>query len=112
MSVFRLRQYLMRLDRFGIKNQKLWVDLYSRYSYPFTALALMFIGISLSLRMRQLGGVVSILLLVISLFGYWFLLTVSVSLGYAGTLPPPLSGCLLPLSVNLLGLYLYLKTLL
>lgn len=122
MTVFELMSYRERLNRAGFKNMKLTVDIASRFTYAFVNLVMLVLGLSLALS----GGTVSELLfrghrgtsniqnnviasaigVVISLI-YWFGYTLSVSLGYAGAIPPLIAPAITPMVFAFVCVLLY-----
>jgi lipopolysaccharide export system permease protein len=70
---------------------------------------MMLLGISLSLRVGFGGALFSSGLgLLISLL-YWLSYTFSLSMGYAGIVPPPLAAWIIPVFFGVLALYLFAK---
>jgi lipopolysaccharide export system permease protein len=98
------------LKNAGFNNLKLIVDLNSKISFPLINIFMMILGISLSSRSKHGGGLVTAGLgLLISLF-YWLGYTFSLSIGYAGMLPPVLAAWTVPFLFGSLAVYLFLKT--
>ncbi len=108
MGIADLYGYLKRLREAGFKNIRLTVDLYSKVSYPFINLIMVLIGISLPVRRRMSGFIATAVGLVISL-AYWFGYTMSLSIGYAGLLPPLAAAWLMPVVAGSAGIWLFRK---
>ena len=107
MGFFELYRYMQRLKNAGFRNTKLAVDINSKISFPLINVFMMLLGISLSLRVGFGGALFSSGLgLLISLL-YWFSYTFSLSMGYAGILPPLLAAWAIPLVFGVLALYLF-----
>lgn len=122
MSLFELIRYNKNLKNAGFKNIKLIVDISSRLSYPFINLLLMLLGIALSasegfIEQKLLpkkikessirGGIVTAGIgLLISLI-YWISYSLSLSLGYAGALPPVIAPWIVPFLFGGVAVYLY-----
>jgi lipopolysaccharide export LptBFGC system permease protein LptF len=66
------------------------------------------IGVSFPVRRRMSGFVATAIGLVISL-AYWFGYTMSLSIGYAGLLPPLAAAWLMPLLAGSAGIWLFRK---
>ena len=91
MNTEQLQNYLWRLSKSGasgiIKNLK--VDLYQRYTTPFTVLMIILLGIPFSLRMKKRAtGLSSIGLSLMVGFLYYVLNAIGIALGKAGILFP------------------------
>jgi lipopolysaccharide export system permease protein len=108
MGIMELRRYLARLEEAGFKNLRLTVEMNSKISYPLVSLFMVLLGISFPSR-RSIGGLVATAIgLVVSLL-YWFGYTMSLSLGYAGVLPPLLAAWAMPLIFCSVSLVLFSK---
>ncbi|MEJ2324451.1 MAG: LptF/LptG family permease [Nitrospirota bacterium] len=108
MGIADLYSYLKRLREAGFKNVRLSVDLNSKVSYPFINLIMVLIGVSFPVRRRMSGFVATAIGLLISL-AYWFGYTMSLSIGYAGLLPPLAAAWLMPVVAGSAGAWLYWK---
>jgi lipopolysaccharide export system permease protein len=110
MGIYELYQYMKRLKNAGFSNLKLVIDLNSRISFPLINIFMMMLGIALSTRGKIGGGLVTAGLgLLISLF-YWMGYTLSLSIGYAGFIPPVLAAWTVPFLFGALSVYLFMKT--
>ncbi len=109
MSISQLQGYLWRLSKSGavgiIKNLK--VDLYQRYTAPFTTIMIILLGIPFALRMKKRAtGLSSIGLSIMVGFLYYVLNAISVALGKAGILFPFLAASLSHIVALTVGIYL------
>jgi len=110
MGIYELYRYIERLKKAGFSNLKLTVDLNSKISFPLINIFMMLLGIALSSRAKRGGGLVTAGLgLLISLF-YWLGFTFSLSIGYAGIIPPVLAAWAFPALFGAFALYLFLET--
>ena len=110
MGIYELYHYMQRLKNAGFSNLKLVIDLNSRISFPLINIFMMMLGIALSTRGKIGGGLVTAGLgLMISLF-YWLGYTLSLSIGYAGFIPPVLASWIIPFLFGSLAVYLFMKT--
>jgi lipopolysaccharide export system permease protein len=112
MSIAQLQNYLWRLSKSGasgiIKNLK--VDLYQRYTTPFTTIMIILLAIPFSLRMKKrASGLSSIGLSIMVGFLYYVLNAISIALGKAGILFPLLAASLSHLLALLFGIYFIAK---
>jgi lipopolysaccharide export system permease protein len=110
MGISELFRYIQRLKNAGFSNVKLIVDLNSKISFPLINIFMMMLGIALSSRGKKGGGLVTAGLgLLISLI-YWLGYTFSLTIGYAGIIPPVLAAWIIPFLFGVLAVYLFLKT--
>ena len=106
MGITELYQYAQRLKKAGIRNIKLDVDMNERIAYPLVNFFMVLFAISLSLR-RGLGGLAAASVGVAVSLAYWFSYTLSLSLGYAGMVPPIAAAWGVPAVFAALSLKLY-----
>ncbi len=107
MGIAELYRYMQRLKKAGFRNTKLAVSLNSKMSFPLINFFMMLLGLSLSATIRIGGGIFSAGIgLFISLL-YWLGYTVTLSLGFAGILPPAVSAWTVPVVFSSLATYLY-----
>lgn len=95
MTIAQLQDYIWRLSKSGattvIRNFK--IDLYQRFTAPFTNLVIILLGIPFALRIkRRATGISSIGISILVGFFYYVLDAVSIALGKGGILPPVLSA--------------------
>jgi len=109
MSVMELIRHERRLRKAGYRNTKMKVDIQSRLSYPLANLFMVMIGIVLSLKSRKGKGMVSAGAGILISLAYWVIYTLSLSLGYAGVVPPFVSAWIVPAAFLALGGGLYLR---
>ncbi len=109
MNVRELVTYTKRLKNAGFRNTKLIVDIHSRISYPFINVIMLILGISLATRGATGGGLITAAIgMFISLL-YWIGYTASLSMGYAGILPPLIAAWLMPTIFGSVAWYLFMK---
>lgn len=107
MRMGELLRYIKRLKQSGYKNPKLIVDFNSRLSYPLINLFMLILGISLSLRSTISRGLIAAGIgLSISLL-YWVGYILSLSMGNANIIPPPLSPWLMPAIFAFISIHLF-----
>jgi len=110
MGIIELYHYTQRLKTAGFSNMKLIVDLNSKVSFPLINAFMMLLGMSLSGRAHMGGGLFTAGLgLGVSLL-YWFSYTFTLSIGYAGMLPPFIASWLVPVLFGSVSVYLFVKT--
>lgn len=107
MGLAELYRYVQRLKAAGFNNIKLIVDLNAKVSFPLINVFMMFLGISLSARSTMNSGLLTAGMgLLISLL-YWFGYTFSLSVGYAGIVPPFIAAWSVPFVFGSFAVYLY-----
>jgi lipopolysaccharide export system permease protein len=110
MGIYELYHYAQRLKNAGFSSAKPIIDLNSKISFPLINIFMMMLGIALSTRARIGGGLVTAGLgLLISLI-YWMGYIFSLSIGYAGIMPPVIAAWSIPFLFGTLAVYLFLKT--
>ena len=110
MGIAELYRYIQRLKNAGFSNTRLLVDLNAKISFPLINAFMMILGMSLSGRAQKGGGLFTAGLgLVISLL-YWFGYTFTLSIGYAGMVPPFIASWTVPVLFGSTAVYLFIKT--
>ncbi len=110
MTYQELEQYQERLSREGFNARRYQVELSSRLALPFVSLIMVLVGIPSGLRGGPRTGLAKgIGLCLIIAVGYWFVLSLSISLGRGGVLPPVLSAWLANMTFAAIGGYLFLQ---
>jgi len=109
MSVFELYRYIERLKKAGFKNKKLMVDINSKISFPIINLFMMLLGIALAVRAGFGGGLFSAGLGLLTSLFYWLSYSFSLSMGYAGIIPPLLSAWIIPFIFGTFAVVLFLN---
>jgi lipopolysaccharide export system permease protein len=95
MTISQIEDYIWKLSKSGattvIRNLK--VDLYQRFTSPFTCFIMILIGIPFSLMMKKRAtGMSSLGLSIMVGFLYYVVNAVSIALGKAGVLAPIISA--------------------
>ncbi len=109
MGIFELRKYEKRLRDAGFRNTKMMVDIQSRLAYPLSNLFMVLAGISISIRSRKGKGIMSAAIGVILALVYWAGFTLSLSLGYAGVIPPIIAAWSIPIVSLIAGVVYYVR---
>lgn len=110
MGLYELYGHIQRLKNAGFSNNNLIVDLNSKISFPLINIFMMLLGIALSTRAKIGGGLVTAGLGLLISLTYWIGYTFSLSIGYAGIMPPVLAAWAVPFIFGTLAVYLFLKT--
>ncbi|MBN1165156.1 MAG: LptF/LptG family permease [Candidatus Krumholzibacteriota bacterium] len=108
MNFLELRQYIDRIRRGGGAIDKYLVDLYFKFSFPFTNVIFAMIGIALSSAKRKPSLATGFGMTLLISFTYYGILRIGQALGHSGVMQPVLaawSGNLLFLVVG--GVLLY-----
>ncbi|MDD5432240.1 MAG: LptF/LptG family permease [Candidatus Omnitrophica bacterium] len=112
MTIAQIENYIWRLSKSGattvIRNLK--IDLYQRYTSPFTSLIIMLLGIPFALMMKKRAtGVSSLGFSIMVGFLYYVINAVSIAFGKGGILMPILSASLSHIIAIIFSLYLIFK---
>jgi len=113
MTISGLKNYMWRLSKSGattvIRNMK--VDLYQRFTSPFTSIIIILLGIPFSMMMKKRAtGLSSVGLSMMVGFLYYVLNAISVALGKAGILMPALAASLSHIIALIFAIY-FIETL-
>jgi lipopolysaccharide export system permease protein len=107
MGISELYRYVERLKRAGFRNTKVLVDLNSKVSFPLINIFMILLGIALPIKSKFGGGLFAAGLgLLISII-YWLVYTFSLSMGYAGLIPPIVAAWLVPALFGIVTVYLF-----
>lgn len=97
MNTAQLKKYIERLSKSGASAvlRNLRVDLYNRFTSPFTSLIIILVGIPFAMGARKRGQVIASLGVCLGIsFLYYVFNQTSISLGKLGVIPPILSAIL------------------
>jgi len=112
MSIREMENYIWRLSKSGANTvvRNLKVDLYQRFTSPFTSLIIILLGLPFSLMVRKRAtGLSSLGVSIIVGFLYYILNAVCLALGKYGLLAPFLAASLSHIMVLSFSLYLISK---
>ena len=105
----QLRKYIISLQKKGLDTTEYLVDLHLKSAVPFATLVMTLIGIALTIPSSKQYALPTVLgLALITGFGYWLVLALSISLGHSDALPPQLAAWLANGVAGLCGLFLLL----
>lgn len=97
MTIAELDTYIWKLSRSGATNviRNLKIDLYQKYTAPFTSLIIILLGIPFSLMMhKRATGLSSIGISIMVAFLYYILDAIFIAIGRGGVIPPFVSASL------------------
>ena len=93
MSFKEIRAYIVRIRAAGYDDTRYLVDMYVKVSFPAVCLVMAFIAVPFGLKTDRAGGLlVGITVSIFLGFVFWFIFSMSVSLGHNGKLPPLLAS--------------------
>lgn len=94
MSVGELRRYISRNKEAGLNTVPFEVDYYAKFSYMFTCLVMVLLGVAFSIGSSpRAGGVlVNLQKCMLVTVGYWGVYSSSLTLGKFGGIPPILAA--------------------
>ncbi len=105
-----LNHYRKRLEEGGSSANAYSVEMAMRTALPFTGLVMILLGIPLGLQGRAQAGLSKgIGLCLVVALAYWFVLSLSLSLGKAGILHPIFAAWLANLTFLGFGFWLYIQ---
>ena len=108
MNISQLNNYIFILSKSGAKTviRNFKVDLYQRFTFPFTSLVIVVLGIPFALMIKKRASALSSVGISILLgFLYYVSCAVSLAFGKAGFLPPYLAASLAHIVFLGFGLY-------
>ncbi len=110
MNYRELREYVEKIERDGYNASKYRTAMHACISYPFISVILGLLGIPLALRKERGAGIaVGIGLCIIISFGYFWIYSLILELGKAGTLSPFIAAWLGNFIFALVVIYLFLS---
>jgi len=108
MNIAQIDDYIWKLSKSGATTviNNLRVDLYQRFTMPFTSLIIILLGIPFSLMIRKRAtGLSSIGLSIMVGFLYYGLNAISIALGKKGMFPPFLAASLSHVIALIISIY-------
>jgi lipopolysaccharide export system permease protein len=109
MSFAELYRYYSRLEKAGFRNTKYVIRLYEKLTYPIINFIMVLFGLSLALNTGRGGGIWSAGIGVLVIVLFWFVYTLSISLGNTGVIPPWSAPWIAPLLFGVAGSLLFVK---
>jgi lipopolysaccharide export system permease protein len=110
MNLAALAEYVRKLRRGGFNPTAYVVDLQAKVSLPLVSLVVTLLAIPISFRARSGGSIIASLGASLTLgFAYWIIISIGISLGHAGKLPPLAAAWLPNLFFASLAGYLWLN---
>jgi len=107
MGFFSLRKYINKLRRDGISVNSYTADLRSKISFPFVNFITILIALPFALKTARSGGMALNFIAGITIgFSYYFVHSLSISLGRAELLDPTLSAWTANILLGFVGLIL------
>ena len=110
MSYSELKSYIKKIEAEGYDATKYLVDMHAKLAFPFVDIIMPLFGISFALRTGRGRGIISgIGISIIISFGYWVILSIALSLGHNGTLPPIVSAWISNFIFLMVGIFMLLN---
>ena len=103
MSSEELRQQIDILQRAGADTKNFEVDLYMKYSIPFSGLIFVLLGVPLGLRVKRGSKATGIILSIVLVLFYYIFLSATRSFGRGDILTPVLAAWLPNIVFGILG---------
>lgn len=108
MSSEELRQQIDILQRAGADTKNFEVDLYMKYSIPFSGLIFVLLGVPLGLRVKRGSKASGIILSIVLVLFYYIFLSATRSFGRGDILTPVLAAWLPNIVFGILGVVIML----
>jgi len=108
MSMFELNHHINRLKESGFSNLRLEVELHSKLSYPFVNLIVLVLGVSVAAS-RTIGGLFAAAFSLLITLSYWLGYTLSLTMGFAGIVPPVIAVWAMPVLFGCFSTWLYTR---
>ncbi len=108
MSSKELKQQIDILEKAGADTNNFKVDLYMKYSIPFSGLIFVLLGVPLGLRVKKGSKATGVILSIILVFLYYILLSTTRSMGRGGMLSPVLAAWAPSMVFGILGVFIML----
>ncbi len=109
MGIKELFRHTQRLEEAGFRNLKLLVDLNSKISYPVVNFFMVLLGISLPMMGKAGGGLATTAIGIFISLLYWVSHAMSLSMGYAGIVPPIIAAWFVPLVLAVIAVKFFRK---
>jgi len=106
MSSKELRQQIDILQQAGADTKNFEVDLYLKYSIPFSGLIFVLLGVPLGLRVKRGSKATGVIISIVLVFLYYLFLSTARSLGRGGILIPILAAWSPNMVFGLLGTFI------
>ncbi len=108
MSSKELKQEIDILEQAGADTKNFKVDLYMKYSIPFSGLIFVLLGVPLGLRVKRGSKATGIIISIVLVLIYYILLSTTRSLGRGGMLTPVLAAWSPNIIFGILGIFIML----
>jgi len=109
MNSKELRQQIDILQQAGVDTKNFEVDLYMKYSIPFSGLIFVLLGVPLGLRVKKGGKATGIIISIVLVLFYYILLSTTRSFGREGMLTPILAAWLSNIIFGILGVIIMFR---
>jgi len=109
MSSKELKQQIDILQQAGVDTKSFEVDLYMKYSVPFSGLIFVLLGVPLGLRVKRGSKATGIIISIVLVFVYYISVSTIRSLGRGGTIVPVLAAWLPNIIFAILGTILIFR---
>lgn len=110
MNASELTRHIQRMRDSHQPINSLLVQLYQKFSIPFTCMSFAFVGCLLGIRPQRTSGALGLGLSVLIIFAYYVILSVCQALGQTGSIPPIIAAWLPNLITLGVGGILLLRT--
>lgn len=110
MNFLELYEYVQKVEAEGYDAMRYKVDLYAKSAFPFVCVIMSLLGLGIAVRTSMKDGLPVVISYGIGIaFLYWIFHSFSLSLGYAGMIPPFISAWVANMVFLCWGLFLLLN---
>ena len=110
MNYWELKDFVQKLDQYGVKDPKWAVNMHFKSAFACTSFLMILFGLSLSIQRPRSSMAVGIGISVFVIYDYYAAITTCRSFGYKGTLSPFLSVWFPNLIFFITGIHLFRNT--
>jgi len=110
MNYWELKQFVNKLEDYGVKDPRWAVNMYFKPAFACTSILMVLFGLSLAIRKPKSSLTVGTGISIFVIFIYYAGIKTGQSLGYKGTLSPIISVWMPNIIFFLSGLYLFKNT--
>lgn len=108
-GVWKLAKDIRRADARGIPTKPLWVDYHAKFAQPALTFVMIWLAIPFAMRLRRGGLAISFGISIAIAIAYLIVFGISVGLGHAERLSPPLAAWLANALFFAVGVTLFMK---
>jgi lipopolysaccharide export system permease protein len=111
MTSKKIRQHLLRIQRYGLDDREFWVELRVRQALPMASIIMALLAIPFALRPKRTSSLIlNLLFATVIGFAYFAIMGESISLAKNGTFPPAFGAWIANIIFGMIGILLFSGT--